>query len=126
MKKLLIKLAVNAAAIWVTTLVIDGINVGGNSTVDRVVTLLVVTAIFGVVNTVLRPIVKLFAFPAYIFTLGLITFLINALMLWITAWISERAELAFTVDQFFWDAVLGALLISFVSFILNLILPDGD
>lgn len=79
MQNILIKVLVNAVAIWVATAVIPGVEVSGDSTGRTIVTLLVVGAIFGVVNAIIKPVVKLFSFPFfYILTLGLFAFVVNA------------------------------------------------
>ena len=74
----------------------------------------------------IKPIVKLFSLPFIVLTLGLFTFIVNAFMLQITEWICDWLDLAFTIDEFFWDAVLAAIVITFVSWVLNLVLPDDD
>jgi putative membrane protein len=79
--------------------------------------------IFGLVNAIVRPIVRLISLPLFIITLGLFTFVVNALMLLLTAWIGDQFDLAFEVDGF-WSALLGALVISVVTFALNVLLPD--
>ena len=126
----LIKVAVNAAAIWLATLVIPGIGVsaqeGETGALENILTFLVIGLIFGLVNAVIKPIVKVLSLPFYILTLGLFAFLVNALMLQITEWISEATPLSFYIVEFFWDAVLAAIVVTFVSMVLNLILPDGD
>jgi len=126
----LIKVAVNAAAIWLATLVIPGIGVsaqeGETGALENILTFLVIGLIFGLVNAVIKPIVKVLSLPFYILTLGLFAFLVNALMLQITEWISEATSLTFYIDEFFWDAILAAIVVTFVSLVLNLILPDGD
>lgn len=120
---LIIRLIVNAIALWVATLIVSGVELEGGSTQDRVLTLLVVAAIFALVNVVVRPIVQLLSLPLYVLTLGLFTFVVNALMLLLTSWIADLLDVPFSVDDF-WSAVLGGLVISFVSWILNLLLPD--
>jgi len=126
----LIKVAVNAAAIWLATLVIPGVGVsaqeGETGALENILTFLVIGLIFGLVNAVIKPIVKVLSLPFYILTLGLFAFLVNALMLQITEWISEATSLTFYIDEFFWDAILAAIVVTFVSLVLNLILPDGD
>ena len=126
----LIKVAVNAVAIWLATLVVSGIGVsaqqGDTGAVENIVTFLIIGLIFGLVNAVIKPVVKLLSLPFYIVTLGLFAFVVNAFMLQITEWISEATPLTFYIDEFFWDAALAAIVITFVSLILNLILPDGD
>jgi putative membrane protein len=120
---LIIRLIVNAIALWVATLIVSGVELEGASTQDRVITLLVVAVIFGLVNVVVRPIVKILSLPLYVLTLGLFTFIVNALMLLLTSWIADQFDVPFNVDGF-WSAVLGGLVISFISWILNLLLPD--
>lgn len=128
MKNFLIKVVVNALAIWVATLVVPGITATGPGTdlANQVLTFLVIGLIFGLVNAVVKPVVALLALPLYILTLGLFSFIVNALMLELTSWISQATPLTFTVDDFFWSAVLGAVVVTFVSMVLNLILPDRD
>jgi putative membrane protein len=120
---LIIRLIVNAIALWVATVIVSGVELEGASTQDRVITLLVVAAIFALVNVVVRPIVKILSLPLYVLTLGLFTFVVNALMLLLTSWIADQFDVPFSVDGF-WSAVLGGLVISFVSWVLNVLLPD--
>lgn len=128
MKNFLIKVVVNALAIWVATLVVPGISATGRGTDlgNQVLTFLVIGLIFGLVNAVVKPVVALLALPLYVLTLGLFSFIVNALMLELTSWISQATPLTFTVDDFFWSAVLGAVVVTFVSMVLNLVLPDRD
>lgn len=127
MKSFAIKVLVNALAIWVAAIVVQGVSVKGtsNSTSGVIVTYLVIGAIFGVVNAVVKPVVKVLAFPFYILTLGLLTFVVNALMLELTAWLSSHTPLTLSIDEFWPTAVLAALVVTFVSLLLNAILPDG-
>jgi putative membrane protein len=121
-----IKVVVNAVAIWVATLVVPGIEVAGGDgdTVAQVVTFGLLGLLFGLVNAVVKPIVKFVAFPLYVLTLGLFTFVVNAFMLQITSWIAEATPLTFSIDDFFWTAVLGAVVVTLVSLVLNLLVPD--
>jgi putative membrane protein len=84
-----------------------------------------VALVFGVVNWLVKPIVKLLAFPLFILTLGLITLVVNALMLLLTSWLSGKLSLDFHVEGF-WAALLGGLIISIVSWAQNMVLPDED
>lgn len=120
---LVIRLLINAVALWVATLVVDGISVDASTTGGEVLTIVLVAAVFGVVNLFVKPIVKLLSIPLYILTLGLFTFVVNALMLLLTSWLAGLLDIPFDVDGF-WDAVLGALVISVVSWLLNVLLPD--
>jgi putative membrane protein len=117
------RLLAGAVALAVAAGLIDGISVGPGTNSERVFTLLAVAVIFGLVNAVVRPIVRLISLPLFILTLGLFTFVVNALMLLLTAWIGDQFDLAFHVDGF-WAALLGALVVSVVTFVLNLLLPD--
>lgn len=120
---LLVRFLVSAVALWIATLVVDGVDVNASTTTDQVLTILAVAAVFGVVNMFVKPIVMLLSLPLYIITLGLFTFVVNALMLLLTSWIAGKLGVPFDVDGF-WDAVLGALVISVVSWLLNVLLPD--
>ena len=82
--------------------------------------------IFGVVNAFIKPVVKILAIPFYILTLGLVAFVINALMLELVAWLSGKFGANFEIDDFFWSAILAAIVVSIVSMALNLVLPDDD
>ena len=120
--KFLLRVVVNGFAIWLATLLLPGIVVvGGTTTLDRVLVLLVVALVFGVVNAVVKPIVKFLTFPLYILTLGLLALVVNALMLMLTAWVTEFTTWGLRVDGF-GDAVLGALVISVVGGILGALL----
>ena len=122
-----VRVIVNAIAIWVATLLLDGVQVtGGDSGSSRVLTYLFIGLLFGIVNAIVKPVVKLLAFPFYILTLGLFTFVVNAAMLELTAWISSHTRLTLTIDHFWWDAVLAALVVTIVSMLLNAVLPDDD
>lgn len=125
---LIIKIVVNAVAIWVATAVVPGVEVSeGNAGLgDKIVTLLVVGAIFGLVNAVIKPIVKLFALPFYILTLGLFAFIVNAAMLMLVSWLADQLGISFHIEDFFWSAIGAAVVVTFVSMVLNLVLPDND
>jgi putative membrane protein len=121
--RLIVRLLAGAVALAVAAALIDGISVGPGTTEERVLTLLAIAVIFGLVNALVRPIVRLFTFPLFVLTLGLFTFVVNALMLLLAEWIGEQFDLAFEVDGFV-AALLGAVVISVVSFLINVLLPD--
>jgi putative membrane protein len=123
MKNLIIRLLVNAIALAVASWIVSGITLQGATTGKRVLTLLIVAAIFGVVNAIVKPVVKVLSFPLLILTLGLLTFVINAAMLLLTSWITGKLDVQFHVDGF-WSALFGALIISVVGMILNAVLPE--
>jgi putative membrane protein len=121
--KLLMRLLVNAVALGVAAWLLKDITVSGTSTTRRVVTLIVVAAIFGLVNALIKPLATLLSLPFIVLTLGLLIFVINALMLLITSWISDGLNIPFKVDGF-GTALLGALIITVVSWLMNVLLPD--
>jgi len=120
--RLLLRLVVNAVALMVAAWLLTGISVSGGSTSKDALTLVVVAAIFGVVNAIVKPVVKFVSMPFVILTLGLLLIVINGLMLLLTSWISGEIGVSFHVDGF-WTAVLGAIILSVVSSVLNAILP---
>jgi len=120
----LLRVIINAVAIWLATLFLSGLEVvGGGDTTTTVIVFLVVALVFGIVNAVVKPIVKLLALPLYVLTLGLFTVIVNAAMLWLTSWLSQRTEYGLRIDNF-GTAVLGALIISVVSFVLSVALKN--
>lgn len=123
--RLLIRLVVNAAALAIATWILSGISLTGSSTTRRVITLLIVALIFGVLNAIIKPLFALFTAPLILLTLGLFLIVINACMLLLTSWLAGVFNLGWQVDGF-WTAVLGAIIISIVSFLLNVFLPDPD
>ena len=128
MQNMLIKVGVNAVALWIAALVVDGLRLGedADKLSNRLLTIVLVAAVFGVVNAVVKPIAKFLSFPAIVLTLGLFTFIVNAFMLQITEWIADSVGLDFSIDHFFWNAVMAALVITLVSMVLNVVMPDGD
>ncbi len=123
--KFIVWVVVNALALAAAAWLLDGITLTGRASEDRLITLVLVALIFGVINAVVRPIVKTLSLPFIILTLGLLIFVINALMLLLTSWISDQVGLGFGVDGF-WTAVLGAAIVMVATWVLELALPDGD
>ena len=114
MIKLLIRWAINAFALWFAALIVDGIQLSTN-----VFEVLIVALIFGLINALIKPLIKLISAPLIVVTLGLFTLLINAFLLLLTSWLTD----ALTVDGL-WAAILGAIIISLVSWLLSLFLDD--
>ena len=110
----LIRLVINAIALWLATRLIDGISFDG-----EMIFLLVVALIFGVVNAIVKPILIFLTFPFLIVTLGLFLLVLNGAMVWLTGAISDAADLGFHVSGF-GAAFLGGLVVSVVSFLLSL------
>lgn len=121
--KLVMRLVVNAVALAVAAWLLHGIAFSGSSTASKVVTLIVVAAIFGLVNALIKPLATILSLPFIILTLGLLIFVINALMLLLTSWISDGLDIPFEVDGF-GTALIGALIITVVSWLMNVVLPD--
>jgi len=116
---MLLRLLINAAALWAATRIVPGISFDGGWP-----TLFVVALVFGVLNVSVRPLLWLMTLPLLIVTLGLFTFVLNALMLWLTSAVSDALGLGFHVDGF-GAAFLGALVISLVSFVLSLFVASN-
>lgn len=110
----LVRLLINAVALWLATRLIDGISFDG-----QMIFLLLVALIFGVVNAIVKPILIFLTFPFLIVTLGLFLLVLNGVMVWLTGAISDAADLGFHVSGFR-AAFLGGLVISIVSFLLSL------
>lgn len=121
--RFLIRLVVNSVAIWLTSLLLDGVSLTERTGWEQVGVVAVVGLVFTLVNLVVKPVVHLFALPLTILTLGLFTLVINALMLLLTSWLTSFTEFGLFVDGFWW-ALLAGLIISVISWVLNAVLPD--
>jgi putative membrane protein len=125
MLKFIARVLINALALWVAAWLLPGIELGseaaveasGNDTVGNVASYLFVGLIFGIVNALVKPVVSLLSLPLTILTLGLFTIVINAGMLMLTSWLTSFTPIGFVVDDFFWTAILGAIIISLVSLV---------
>ena len=123
--KFLIRVIVDALALAAAAWLIADIKVTEEAREDQVIALVIVALIFGVINAFVKPILKLFSLPFIILTLGLFLLVINAALLLLTSWIAGEIGLGFEVDGF-WTAVLGSIVITIVSWVLEAVLPDGD
>ena len=124
MAAFLIRTALTGFSLWVVTLIVHGIYfVGGEDSVLKGVGIVFVVAlIFGLVNAFIKPIVQVLAIPLYILTLGLIHIVINALMLWITSWITDHVtHWGLHIDSFWWTAIWAAIVLSIVGWALSLL-----
>ncbi|MFR9753762.1 phage holin family protein [Nocardia sp. 004] len=125
--QLLIRLIINAVAIWLAAVWVDKIDIitpdEGNGA--KIVVLLAVAAVFTAVNALVKPIVKLLSLPLVIVTLGLFLLVVNALMLWLTAELTALTDYGLRVEGF-WTAVLGGVIVSIVNWVLGVLVPDGD
>ncbi|MGV9947311.1 phage holin family protein [Rhodococcus aetherivorans] len=123
----LVRLVLNAVAIWLAAQWVSGIDFTGSGTAaaNEIISLLVIALVFTVVNAFVKPLVQLLSLPLLILTLGLFTLVVNALMLLLTAWLSEFTDYGLTVEGF-WTAFWGALIISIVNWVLGVLVPDRD
>jgi putative membrane protein len=114
------RLVINALALWVATQAVNGISFKGDWLL-----LAGVSLVFGVLNIVVRPVLKLLTLPFFFITLGLFTFVLNAFMLWLTGVVSMTLGLGFSVDGP-GAALVGGLVVSVVSFALSLVVKSKD
>jgi putative membrane protein len=122
-----LRLVCSAAAVWLSTVILPGIKVHAQSIWGTIGTVVLVALIFGVVNTFIKPVIKLVGCGLYVLTLGLIALVVNGLLFWLVSWISGELHIPFHVNNFWPDAVLGALIVSLVSWALGLVIKDrGD
>ena len=123
MARFLVRLVINAFALWVTTLIVHGVTVTpyAPGAVPTVLTYLLVALIFGIVNGIVGTVVRVVAFPLYVLTLGLIALIVNGLLLLLVSWISGLIGFGLHVDSFFWSGIWGALVLGIISWIIGLI-----
>jgi putative membrane protein len=122
--KFVIRTVITAVALWIATLILDGITVNAASKPKEVGTLLAVAVIFGLVNGILQPIAKSIGCGLYVLTLGLISLVVNGLLFLLTSWIAGKLSLPFHVDKFWPTAVIGALIVGVIGWALSLVVPD--
>jgi putative membrane protein len=118
--RFLLRLLINAAALWVAVKIVPGITYTGEW-----LPFLGVALVFGILNAFVRPLVKLLTLPIIFLTLGLFALVVNGLMLWLTSWLSASLGMQFHVDGCL-NAILGALVVSVVSALLSMVLADAD
>jgi putative membrane protein len=118
--KFLMRILITAIALWAATRLVSGITYHGNW-----LGLAGVALVFGLLNSIVRPILTFLAFPLLIVTLGLFTFVLNAVMLMLTSALSSSLGFDFHVAGF-WAALWGAIVVGIVSFLLSIFLPDGE
>jgi putative membrane protein len=122
--RFVVKLLINAFALWLTTLIVAGVHVTAwkdDSGSALFWTYIVLALIFGIVNGVVGTVLRIVAFPLYILTLGLFSLIVNGLLLLLVEWISDHwLHFGLTVDGFWWG-VLGALVLGIIGWIVGLI-----
>jgi putative membrane protein len=132
MRSFIVRVLINGLALWIASWILPGLNITtsaakaaventgvsqGTDVAGIVLAFLFIGLIFGLVNAFVRPIVSFLSLPITILTLGLFTIVINAAMLYLTSWISSYTPVDFTIDSFFWTAVLAAIIITIVSLV---------
>ncbi len=122
----LIRTVLTGFTLWVVTLIVPGVSfVGYHTNLQKIGIILVVAAVFGLVNAFIKPIVQILAIPLYILTLGLIHVVINAFMLWIVSWITRNTtHWGLAIDDFWWTAIWAAIVLSIVGWALGLLIRD--
>ena len=122
--RFLVRLLVNAVALWLTTLLVAGVTVVAfppKDTMATVLTYLLVALIFGIVNGVIGNFIRIVAFPLYILTLGLLALLVNGVLLLVVSWISGLIGFGLVVDGFWWG-VIGALVLAVLSWLIGVLI----
>ncbi len=122
--RFLIRVLITAAALLVATLALPGIELTAGTTASKAATLAVVALIFGVINAVLKPIIKVIGCAFYVLTLGLIGLVVNALLLWLTSWVAGKLNLPFHITGF-WPAFWGAIIVGVVAWLLSITLGEN-
>ena len=121
--KLVLRILVPAAALGIAHLLISGIELRGGSDWSKAGPLILVALIFGIVNAVLKPIIKTIGCALYVLTLGLVGLVVNALLLWLCSWLAGKLSLPFHITGF-WPAFWGAIIVGVVGWLLNLVFDD--
>ena len=130
MGRLLVRLAATAASLYAAIVLVDGVDLAGIQEpaipdANAISALLAVAVIFGLVNAVVKPILKLTTCLINMLTLGLFVFVINAFLLWLTSYIAQQLALPFVVTGPI-PALLGSLIVSVVNVVLSIVIPDDD
>ncbi|MEV8252666.1 phage holin family protein [Rhodoglobus sp. NPDC076762] len=121
--RIIVRLLINALALWLTTVVVAGVEIvpfSPGGTLEVVLTFLMVAAVFGIVNGVLGNLIRIVAFPLYVLTLGLLALVVNGLLLLLTSWISSLFGFGLVVNGFWWG-VLGAFVLGLISWFIGIL-----
>ncbi|MGX9899347.1 phage holin family protein [Arthrobacter sp. SA17] len=132
MRSFIVRVVINGLALWIASWILPGLDIStsaaseavartgvteGTDTIGLILAYLFIGLIFGLVNAFVRPLVSLLSLPITILTLGLFTIIINAAMLYLTSWLSSFTPVDFTIDSFFWTAILAAIIITVISLV---------
>jgi putative membrane protein len=124
MRRFLVRLIINAIALWLTTLIVSGglaVVPFTSGVLPTVLTYLLVALIFGIINGVVGNFIRVVAFPIYVLTLGLVALIVNGLLLLLVGWISSLIGFGLVVNGFWWG-VLAAIVLGIISWLIGLIL----
>jgi putative membrane protein len=130
MKRFLVRVIINALALWLTTVIVGAFSSNSGITifpspegdvVGYILRLLLIALIFGIVNGIIGNFIRIVAFPLYIVTLGLIALVVNSLLLLLVSWISDQIGFGLHIENFWWG-VLGAVVLGIISWILSIVL----
>ncbi|MET3174419.1 UNVERIFIED_ORG: putative membrane protein [Arthrobacter sp. UYCu721] len=139
MRSFIVRVLINGLALWIASWILPGLDIStsatteavantgvtqGTETIGLILAYLFIGLVFGVVNAFVRPLVSFLSLPITILTLGLFTIVINAAMLYLTSWLSSYTPVHFTIDSFFWTAVLAAIIITLISLVAGRV-PGG-
>jgi putative membrane protein len=122
--KFVLHILVVAGALAVAHLAISGIQLNGGSDWSKAGTLIVVALIFGIVNAIIKPLVKTVGCALYLLTFGLIGLVVNGLLLWLSSWVAGKLSLPFHITGF-WPAFWGAIIVGVISWLIGLVLDGG-
>ncbi|MDA1362211.1 phage holin family protein [Glycomyces luteolus] len=122
MMRFLVRLVLTALALWLAAAIVGGIDLYGDSVLEDFLSLVLVALVFTLVNTFVKPIIMAVGCALYVLTLGLFGLVVNALMFWLTGWLSEQLSLGFYVDGF-WAAFWGAIIVSLAMWVMDLLSP---
>jgi putative membrane protein len=126
MARFLLRVVINAVALWLTTLILaEHVIVqpyAPNDTWATILTYLLLGLIFGFVNGIIGNVIRVVAFPLYVLTLGLISLIVNGLLFWLVAWISGILGFGLVVVGNFWWGVLGAVVLGVIAWLIGIIL----
>ncbi|XAS67325.1 phage holin family protein [Micrococcaceae bacterium Sec5.7] len=132
MRSFIVRVLINGLALWIANWILPGLDISttatteavaktgvtqGTDTIGIILAYLFIGLVFGVVNALVKPLVSLLSLPLTILTLGLFTIVVNAAMLYLTSWLSSYTPVHFTIDSFFWTAVLAAIIITVISLV---------
>lgn len=123
--KILIRVLITAVALWVAERLVHGVDITAETTAKQAGTLLAVAVIFGLVNALIKPIIKVLGCAFYVLTLGLFALVVNAALLMLTSWLADKLNLPFHVE-WFWPAFWGAIIVGVVSWLLSLFVGADD